>query len=160
MPLRILGLFFAVMLPLNGCFLMLPLIESDRAKKSRADEENAVPRSIMARGLPKSDPVRKHLLQLDSADAAARTRAATSLGDLGPSARPALPRLILALRDDSKNVRRAAVKALEKVGGPEIEAPLIDKLRDRDKYVRESAANVLRRRGTPRARKALKDFKV
>ncbi|GEM_PF-5621698 len=147
----------------SGCVVLLPFIEQDGKgqKNAKADPtaEERQTSGVRSRG-NRPDPLKKLVAQLQNGDSAARTRAATGLGDQGRRARSALPQLIAALDDESKNVRRAAVKALEKVGGVEIEEPLILKLRDRDRYVRESAANVLRRLGSPRARKALKDLKV
>lgn len=139
-----LGLFAAS--SLSGCFLMLPFIESDYKPKTAEDRLQGGPPPRVASRRTAADPLAHPLRDLGSPNAAVRTRAVTAIGDLGPRGLPALPQLTSALGDSSKNVRRATVKALEKVDPPGLEALLEPKLRDPDPYVRESTRNILKRR--------------
>ncbi len=68
---------------------------------------------------------------------------------------PAVPGLIRALFDDNRAVRRAAAKALGKIGDERAVAPLSVSLKDGDDGVRKFAAEALRRIDTPKARAAL-----
>lgn len=52
-------------------------------------------------------------------DRRVRTTAARVLGKAGPAARPALPALEKAARDENASVRQAAAEALEKIRGRE-----------------------------------------
>jgi HEAT repeat protein len=83
---------------------------------------------------------------LTDEDPGVRERAAVALGRLGPEAKPAVPALILAIRDESNWVIRAeAAIALGNIG-PEAKAALrtlVAALRDDSEYVREQAARAL-----------------
>lgn len=84
--------------------------------------------------------------QLHSGDPVVRTHAATDLGMMGRSATSAIDDLARAVRhDQSKWVRRAAVKSLGKIGTNAAQAPLRDALRDSNKWVAHSAERALRR---------------
>ncbi len=87
--------------------------------------------------------LKRYLVQLRDKQAAVRATAATSIGLLGPKATVAVQPLILALNDQDKFVRRAAVKSLAKIGSREAVEPIRRKLQDRDKYVAHSAARAL-----------------
>ncbi len=84
--------------------------------------------------------------QLGHSNDVVRTHAATDLGMLGSKAQRAVVPLSNALeRDSSKWVRRAAVKALAKIGTPDVLGPLTLALHDSNKYVAHSAKQALRR---------------
>lgn len=85
----------------------------------------------------------RYLVQLRDKQAAVRATAATSIGLLGPKATIAVQPLIVALNDQDKFVRRAAVKSLAKIGSREAVEPIRRRLQDRDKYVAHSAARAL-----------------
>lgn len=68
---------------------------------------------------------------------------------------PAVPGLIRALFDDNRAVRRAAAKALGKIGDERAVAPLSVSLKDGDEGVRKFSEEALRRINTPKARAAL-----
>jgi HEAT repeat protein len=84
--------------------------------------------------------------QLKHEDDVVRTHAATDLGMMGSKAQRAVKPLYSVLeRDESKWVRRAAVKALAKIGTPEVLAPLTFALSDSNKYVVHSAKRALKK---------------
>ena len=84
--------------------------------------------------------------QLRSGSEVARTHAATDLGRLGKSAKSAVSDLSNSLRyDESKWVRRAAVKSLAKISGDSVVAPLKFALNDNNPWVVHSAKNALRK---------------
>ena len=69
-------------------------------------------------------------------------------GDEGPAAGPPLSE---ALRDEDRNVRIAAARALGDIKDPAAGPPLIEALRDEDSSVRRVAAWVLREIKDPAA---------
>jgi hypothetical protein len=93
----------------------------------------------------KSDQLYRQLVrQLKNPDPAKRTCAATDLSRLNRSSGDLIPHLVRALRtDNSKWVRRAAVKSLGRIGTRAVIAPLTAALNDRDRWVAHSAANAL-----------------
>lgn len=106
------------------------------------------PRFAASRGaLTTEARIRALLARLGDPNAAVRTNAATDLGLIGPQARAALGPLIRAVRsDESKWVRRAAVKALVKIScAPEVVKTLQLALGDSNEWVAHSAAGALRR---------------
>ena len=88
--------------------------------------------------------LKRYLVQLQDKQPAVRATAATSIGLLGPKASGAVQPLILALNDQDKFVRRAAVKSLAKIGSKDAVEPIRRRLNDRDKYVAHSAARALK----------------
>jgi HEAT repeat protein len=78
------------------------------------------------------------LKPLDKGDDEQRWQALIEMADLGPSAAPAVPRLIVFLRSDNEHMRLASALALGKVGKPAI-APLIEALEHKDAGVRYHA---------------------
>lgn len=68
---------------------------------------------------------------------------------------PSVPGLIKALFDRNKAVRRAAAKALGKIGSERAVSALTVTLKDGDPGVRKFSAQALRRIDTPEARAAL-----
>jgi hypothetical protein len=96
--------------------------------------------------------------QLQDQNAALRTNAATDLGMIGPAASSAISPLIRAVKnDDSKWVRRAAVKALVKISsGPDVVKTLQFALGDSNVWVAHSAAGALRRIGNEQEAEVLK----
>jgi len=71
---------------------------------------------------------------------------------------PAVDPLIDSLKDENFEVRKSAIKALEKIGDPRAVQPLIDSLKDESSDIRESAIWALRMIGDPRAVQPLIDF--
>ena len=68
------------------------------------------------------DTIRSLIAGLGHEDSEVRNHAALTLRDLGPAAAPAVPALIVALRDDDVSVRGATVQALEAIGAGAKEA--------------------------------------
>jgi HEAT repeat protein len=68
---------------------------------------------------------------------------------------PAVPGLTKALFDRNNAVKRAAAKALGKIGSERSVPALINALRDRDPNMRKLAREALERIGTPEAHEAL-----
>jgi HEAT repeat protein len=62
---------------------------------------------------------------------------------------PAVEPLAAALRDEDKDVRRAAAQALGQISDARAVEPLIVALKDKDEYVREAATDALGRIGVP-----------
>lgn len=146
----------------SGCVVLVPLFEEDpfavRMDEPPAPVINAVAQRRQAVSVLRAPKPSKSTLlirSLKNGDPAARTNAATSLGYLAPPSNAAVQALIAALSDESKNVRRAAVKALGRLRIQRAVPYLARALRDRDKYVAHSAAGALRKIGTAEARAAL-----
>ncbi|HJS59444.1 MAG TPA: HEAT repeat domain-containing protein, partial [Vicinamibacteria bacterium] len=72
---------------------------------------------------------------------------ARGLGRIGPAARSAAPRLVVALADHRDDVRLAAVRALPRVDAdPKLARPALEKLvHGPDGSLRKAAAAALRR---------------
>ncbi|HMO17354.1 MAG TPA: HEAT repeat domain-containing protein [Oligoflexia bacterium] len=84
--------------------------------------------------------------QLKSGSDAERTRAASTLGDLGSASIPAVKELEYhCISDKSKWVRRASVKALAKIDGRGSRGVIRKATEDRDPYVKASAQTALNR---------------
>lgn len=92
--------------------------------------------------------------QLNHKDPAARTNAATDLGQLGPKAESAIGPLVHALHyDKSKWVRRAAAKSLPKISrNPTVYTALQRATKDSNKWVAHSASRALGSMGISRGR--------
>ncbi len=78
---------------------------------------------------PNSDPLTVLVKELDSSDNAVRVHAAQELARMGESAKPAARALCSAATSDSKEVRQAAIEALEKVQ-PDLAKPVTTLLVD------------------------------
>ena len=124
-----------------------PVVAQDAAPKrsrfvTRADEKLAE----AAKNAPKDapDPLRL-ALDLKSANAEERERAAFSLAALGPDAAPATRSLMAALADSNPAVRVAAAQALGRIGpGASLAlAPLSAALTDPDPAVKSAAQAAL-----------------
>jgi HEAT repeat protein len=79
--------------------------------------------------------------------------ATNALVELG---KPALPRLVTALKDKDENVRKQAVLALGRIKHAEAIDPLIDMLSDSDWFTRLTSAAALEAIGDDRGREAIK----
>lgn len=160
---------------LSGCILLLPVIERNQAAEAARGQtakkpgtfDTGIPLEQQALGSidreaqafvalhstrPATRPLRAEqrlarlLTQLRQGSEVARTHAATDIGMMGLGAKTAVDELSYAVRyDNSKWVRRSAVKSLAKISGPEVVAPLEHALQDRDRYVAHSAKNALRK---------------
>jgi len=85
---------------------------------------------------------------------ARRTGAASSIGQLGPAAKPAVPALIQALQGDDPSIHKAAISALGKIqSDPDVVIPLLIRCLD-DPSVNDEAATALANYG-PLARAAV-----
>lgn len=91
-----------------------------------------------------------YLGSLEQADLQVRRDAASSLGALGPLAKPAVPALLKALDDSDALVRDRATRALGQIGFPEREvtAGLLRSLRDPVSFVRHTAMSQISFGGT------------
>lgn len=149
-----------IMLGMSGCVVFVPLIEDDPFSTHVEVPATPLPSSSYRKTVQLDRAVRpskveKLIRSLQTGDPAARTNAATMLGYQNPVEPRSIDALITALHDDSKNVRRASVKALGRLKAQKAVPHLVAALRDRDKYVAHSAAGALRKIGTPEAKKAL-----
>lgn len=88
----------------------------------------------------------RRLKQLKSEKAERRKRAAEKLGN-SKDARAVQP-LVATLKDDDKNVRKAAAEALVKIGASAVQ-PLVAVFKDKDKDLRQAAAAALGEIGAP-----------
>ncbi len=79
--------------------------------------------------------------------------ATEALVELG---KPAVEKLIAALKDKDENVRKQAVIALGRIQDPEAIDPLIEMLKDTDWFTRLTAAAALEKIGDERGREAIK----
>ncbi|MBI4400644.1 MAG: HEAT repeat domain-containing protein [Nitrospirae bacterium] len=79
--------------------------------------------------------------------------ATDALVELG---KPAVPKLIAALKDKDENTRKQAVIALGRIQDPEAIDPLVDMLQDKDWFTRLTAAAALEKNGDERGREAIK----
>ena len=143
---------------LNGCIVLLPLLEQEPKKptslaevqvqeaKSKVHKAAPLKRKIKDLVVKKPSKVVLLMRELKEGNEVVRTHAATDLGYMAPRSRVAIPALSTALLyDPSKWVRRAAAKALGRIGGRRVVQPLEKALSDKDKWVRHSVANVLKR---------------
>lgn len=105
--------------------------------------------------------VKELLVTLKSEKAAERAAAARILGELGPSAKEAVPDLQAALADSDKDVRRCAARSLGDIGKPSkpAVAALGKTLKDPDAPVRQASAYALGRIGDPAAKPLLEAAK-
>jgi hypothetical protein len=91
--------------------------------------------------------VQSSLSLLNSENENVRQQAVETLGQIGPKAEPAVPRLIEALKDDFEGVRFAAAAALGEIGAKakKAEPALIEALQDHSESeaVRQLAARAL-----------------
>lgn len=75
--------------------------------------------------------------------------AAESLGRFGPEARPAVPDLVEALKDDNKMIRQGVAYALGEIGDTEAVPALQTATKDPEKDVRTAADFALKRIRNP-----------
>lgn len=168
---------------LQGCILLLPVIENNQAAERKLLAEDHAKTCPLTDGLglspdhrfdsmaeaqafvaahqsakrttpnkrrrvkmSKAMRVAMLVKQLRSGSEVSRTHAATDLGRMGKSAKGAIDDLSNSLRyDESKWVRRAAVKSLAKISGNSVVAPLTFALNDNNPWVVHSAKNALRK---------------
>ena len=156
-------------LALNGCFLAVPYIETDRQAReckvcnqtasvtSLTDRSETEPRLIARKGpLRRGAGFSELTDKLVNGNEIERTHAAFELGEDGQKASGALPLLSNAIRyDRSSWVRRAAVKAVEKIDPAAAQKILPTALGDSDRWVVHSARNALRRLRAGSSRLAL-----
>ena len=79
--------------------------------------------------------------------------ATEALVELG---KPAVPKLVAALKDKDENIRKQAVIALGRLQDQDAIDPLIEMLKDKDWFVRLTAAAALEKIGDERGREAIK----
>lgn len=147
---------YLILIPLlfNACFLA-PFTEPDSQARGEVTSDcPSISCSKRSRYYPSpsreqqsaaDSKVIKLTKLLSSKSDAVRTNASTDLGMLGPRASSAVPTLErLAKNDQSKWVRRSAVKSLHKIGSPTSLSVLktVSK-NDSNMFVRESASNAL-----------------
>jgi HEAT repeat protein len=110
----------------------------------------ALPAAAAAREDANKD-VQELLVTLKSEKVAERAAAARILGEMGSTAKDAVPGLQAALGDADKEVRRCAARSLGDIGRPAKPAvsDLGKALKDGDPKVRQAAAYALGRIGDP-----------
>ncbi len=81
-------------------FLCLPLLAIGCGKDTSTAQEAEFEPEV-----PKKPTVQSYINALQAGDVGARLTAAVGLGEMGRDAKPALPAMIVALRDTNKNVR-------------------------------------------------------
>jgi HEAT repeat protein len=116
------------------------------------------------RSNPSEEQIPNLIQELKSGDDHGRAKAAEAIGRLGPEGKPALPALLLALRDEGELVRQNALRAIIAIG-PDARAidGLTIALRDSDDTVRALSASALgglgplARRSIPALREAMQD---
>ena len=132
--------------------LLVPFIESDYVPP----DDNGIgtggrggysgPHYVRRKSSSAQGRLRRLIADLKNSDDVVRTHAATDLGMMGGNATEAVDPLVFALeRDESKWVRRAAAKALGKIGTTRGAAALQKATRDKDHWVAHSAKNALAR---------------
>jgi HEAT repeat protein len=89
------------------------------------------------------------IADLMSPDTEERLEAAACLGRLRRKARPAVPALVLRLKDPEVIVRKMAILALGDIGAPDAIPALRDALHDANESVRRRAAIALEELGVP-----------
>jgi len=126
---------------LSGCVAVVPFVEPD-AQAQGAKPCNSCRASLRyreAKGAVKEDRYEKLLKQLKGSSEVNRAHAAYWLGEMRANALKASPHLVTALSDRSNWVRRAAAKALGKIGDDKSLPALKAARNDRDKFVADSA---------------------
>lgn len=122
-----------------------PLLARLAARTERAAQERLL--DVLARYLVVAQPALTQVLQGVDRDRAAQL--ALSLGDIGGEVSVGL--LACVLRHREARVRREAVRALGRIGGPSVQRPLIQALRDPDSAVLEAVVGTL---GTAKVKQA------
>ena len=157
MKLRLFALCLFVCSTLSGCFVFLPLIEQDKQAEAAPAlrmhyfvdaHSTPAPQKLAVATKPPVTEDRLTLLinQLKTGTTVSRTHAATDIGYLQVDKTPAVEPLAFALKhDDCKWVRRAAAKALGKIGTSAVIPLLAEAKGDSDKWVAHSAGNALER---------------
>jgi len=146
----------------TGCVVLVPLVKYEPSKEHRADAllvqryrpdklHSFAPSIGEVKSMQLRRKITRLIKQLRNKDDVARTHAATDLGNMRAKARIAISALATVIKEDnSKWVRRAAARALGKIGSRQALPPLQTALRDRDKWVAHSAQKSLRRLGVKR----------
>lgn len=148
--LRLFPFLGAALFGLTSCVALVPFIESEPAPacatcgvRTEVNYSNTPTRSMTASQRQRGY-MRYYMLQLQNPNPAARATAATTLGEYGRVAEPAVPQLLRALHDENKFVRRAAVKALPKIA-PEsaaVQTGIRAAKQDKDPWVAHSAGKI------------------
>jgi len=130
-----------LVLTLNSCVAVVPFVEPDQQAEGKlvCNACRASLRYREAKFAVKEDRYEKLLRQLQSPSDVNRAHAAYWLGEMRSGAIRAAPQLVAALSDRSNWVRRAAAKALGKIGDEKTLPELKAARNDRDKFVSESA---------------------
>ena len=126
---------------LSGCVAVVPFVQPDSQAQGiqSCSSCRASLRYREAKFAVKESRYEKLLKQLKSPSDVNRAHAAYWLGELRGDALRATPHLVTALSDKSNWVRRAAAKALGKIGDPNSLTALKAARNDRDKFVSDSA---------------------
>lgn len=131
----------------SGCVAFVPLIEPDKSHDQTVVYHGRIPAERHQGNVRKSREATRleHFVKrLDDPKAVVRTHAVFWLGEMGPTAAAAAPRIAaLLVSDESPWVRRASAKALPKIVGSDARPALTSALRDRDRWVAHSAKNAL-----------------
>lgn len=129
----------------SGCVALVPLVNPDPQAQgiSSCSSCRASMRYREAKFAVKESRYEKLLKQLQSPSDVDRAHAAFWLGELGADGIRATPKLVVALSDTSNWVRRAAAKALGKIGDPKSLPALKAATGDPDKFVAQSAKSAV-----------------
>lgn len=136
----------------------LPIITDGKAQEEAERYQDLI--RLLDSAPPRKEWVPRLINDLQDQDAAVRNAAAKALGQIGPSAKEAVPALTATFEDKNQDVhvRVTAADALAQIGPeakeavPALTAAFTDK--DEDEDVRNSAGEVLRQLG-PAAREAV-----
>ena len=132
-------LFF--LLGLSSCVAVVPFVEPDQQAtgKLECNSCRASLRYREAKFAVKESRYERLLKQLQAPSDVNRAHAAYWLGEMRGNAVRASPQLVFALSDQSIWVRRAAAKALGKIGDEKSLPALKSARNDKDKFVADSA---------------------
>jgi hypothetical protein len=125
----------------SGCVAVVPFVQPDSQAQgiSSCISCRASLRYREAKFAVKESRYEKLLNQLQTSSDVNKVHAAYWLGEMRGDAVRATPHLVKALSENNNWVRRAAAKALGKIGDPRSLPALKAARNDRDKFVSESA---------------------
>jgi hypothetical protein len=140
-----------ILLVQSGCILSLITEPDEKAKQSMTKLAYNSPCSRLnscSKNIPHKKRYKlsenKYLIQLEDQNSAVRTRAVTEIAEFGYSSEEVIAKIEkMASQDESKWVRRAAVKSLTKISGSRSKSIIASACNDKDEWVRYSAKKAM-----------------